>query len=275
MIAIVTDSTVCIKRREAEALGLSIVPNTYSVNGQVFSEGYSGENGDFEQRVLGAPGQHKTAQPSVFAFASAFEALIRAGFEVLCLVLSSRLSGGYSSATIAAREVSPHKIAVVDSLTTAGGLLLLAKRARALADEGFSLREVEKRLQKLCARTGLAFSVDDMAALRKSGRLGLVPLSIGTVLNLRPILLFSHGAVVARALARGSAERVRALVEAVPDGAEEIIVHHLGDTAPVQPLLAAVKKRFPARDIGLYPLGPVLGVHLGSNTLGVAWIGAE
>ena len=60
-----------------------------------------------------------------------------------------------------------------------------------------------------------------------------------------------------------------------PDGAEEIIVHHLGDTAPVQPLLAAVKKRFPARDIGLYPLGPVLGVHLGSNTLGVAWIGAE
>ena len=124
-------------------------------------------------------------------------------------MLSSRLSGAHSSACIAAREVQPQKIAVIDSLTTAGGLLLLAKQARALIDEGLSLREAERRLLALRARTGLVFSVDDMAALRRSGRLGLVPQSIGTVLNLRPILVFSNGTVVARSLVRGAAGRVR------------------------------------------------------------------
>ncbi len=272
MIAIVTDSTICVPKREAEALGLSVVPNTYIINGRVYSEGYSDENGDFEQLVFSGGAQSKTAQASVFAFTVAFEALRKAGFEVLCLVLSSRLSGSYSSASIAAREVAPQKIAVVDSLTTAGGLLLLAKQARALISEGLSLRETEKRLLNLRAHTGLVFSVDDMAALRRSGRLGIVPQSIGTVLNLRPILLFSNGAVVARSLARGAAGRVRALAESISDDAGEIIVHHMGDTAGAEQLLSAVKKRFPDKKTGIYRLGPVLGVHLGSNTLGVAWM---
>ncbi len=275
MIAIVTDSTVCIPKREAEALGLQIVQNTYSVNGRTYSEGYSEENSGFEQRVLLPKGDCKTSQASVFAFAAVFEALTEEGFEVLCLVLSSRLSGAHSSAKIAAREVAPEKIAVVDSLTTAGGLLLLAKAARSLIDGGLSLRQTEERLLNLRARIGIVFSVDDMTALRKSGRLGLVPQSISTVLNLRPILLFSNGTVVARSIARGAAGRVRALTESIPGEAKEIIIHHMGDAAGTEPLLNAVKKRFPAISPALYGLGPVLGVHLGSNTLGVAWLRGE
>lgn len=275
MIAIVTDSTVCVPRREADALGLSVVPNTYIVNGRAYSEGYSDENGDFERRVLALKGQGKTSQASVFAFAAAFERLRRAGYEVLCIVLSSRLSGAYSSASIAAREVEPEKIAVVDSLTTAGGLLLLAKAARSLIDKGLSLRQTEERLLELRARVGLVFSVDDMAALRKSGRLGLVPQSIGTVLNLRPILVFANGAVVARSPVRGAAGRVRALVDSIPGDAAEVIVHHMGEAAGAEPLLSAVKKRFPSQKTALYRLGPVLGVHLGSNTFGVAWMSGE
>ena len=124
MIAIVTDSTVCIPKNEAEAYGIRIVPNSYSAGGQTYRESYSDRNGDFERRIFSNPAAGKTSQASAAAFIPVFRELIRGGFEVLCVVLSSRLSGTYSSACIAAREVDAERIAVVDSLTTAGGLWL-------------------------------------------------------------------------------------------------------------------------------------------------------
>jgi DegV family protein with EDD domain len=272
MIAIVTDSTICIPQSEAEALGIRVVPNGYGVNGHIYAESFSDQNGDFEKRIFAPGAQCGTSQARVTAFGHAFRELIRAGHDVLCIVLSSRLSGTYSSACIAAREVDGERIAVVDSLTTAGGLLLLAKRARALAARGFSLQEAAQAVTKLRERVGIAFSVDDMSALRRSGRLGLVPQSIGTVLNIRPILLCTHGTVVARGLARGAAGRVRELIDRVPADAKEIIVHHMGDPSSAESLRSGLKKSFPSLEVGLYRLGPVLGVHLGRGTLGVAWI---
>ena len=272
MIAIVTDSTICIPQSEAEALSIRIVSNSYSVGTRVYRESYSDRNGDFEARIFASPEACKTGQAPVSAFLPVFEELVKNGLDVLCLTLSSRLSGTFSSARVAAREVNAQKISVVDSLSTAGGLYLLAKRACALAVRGLPLGEVAQAVTKLRERTGIAFSVENMAALRRSGRLGLVPQSTGTVLNIRPILLCLHGTVVSRGLARGAAGRIREIVDKVPDDATEIVVHHTGDSAEAEPLVRRVKERFPSLEISTYKLGPVLGVHLGAGTLGVAWI---
>jgi DegV family protein with EDD domain len=272
MIAIVTDCTICIPQSEAEALNIRIVPNSFCVGTRVYRESYVDDNGDFERHIFSAPEVCRTSQATVSVFIPVFEELIKGGFEVLCIVLSSRLSGTYSSACIAAQEVDAQKIAVVDSLTTAGGLYFLVKRAVTLTAQGLTLKQTAQKLVKLRERTGIAFSVDDMSALRRSGRLGHVPQSVCTVLNLRPILLCSHGTVVARGLARGVAERIREIVSKVPDSANEILVHYMGDPINAAPLCKAIKARFPALEIGLYKLGPVLSVHLGAGTLGVAWI---
>ncbi len=272
MIAIVTDSTISIPQSEAEVLDIRIVPNSYSVGARVYRESYVDDNGDFERRIFAMPENCKTSQAPVSAFTPVFEELIKSGFEVLCVVLSSRLSGTYSSACIAAQEVDPKKIAVVDSLTTAGGLYFLVKRAIHLVAQGLTLTQTAQKLIELRKHTGIVFSVDDMSALRRSGRLGHVPQSICTVLNLRPILLCVHGTVVARGLARGVAERIREIVAKVPDNAKEVLLHYMGEPNNAAPLLKALRNRFPALEISLYKLGPVLSVHLGAGTLGVAWI---
>ncbi len=274
MMAIVTDSTICIPRSEAEAMGLYIASNSYSIRGQVYLEGFSDENGDFEPRIFAEPERCKTSQAAVASFIQLFEELVRKGMDVLCLVISSRLSGTYSSACIAAREVDSERIAVVDSLSTSGGLWLLAKRARALSEQGLSLMQVASRLEQLRDKAGIVFSVNDMAALRRSGRLGVVPQSVGTVLNIRPILMCIRGAVVARGLVRGNAERIRALVSRVPADAKEIVIQHMGDRMAAEPLYQAIRKRFPDIGIHISRLGPVLGIHLGAGTIGISWITA-
>ena len=272
MMAIVTDSTICIPRAEAEALGLHIVSNSYSINGQAYLEGFSDENGEFEQQIFADPENCKTSQAPVSGFIETFRDLIAQGMEVLCLVISSRLSGTFSSACIAAQEVDKQKIIVVDSLSTSGGLWLLAKRARMLAEKGLPLRQVAAALLQLRDKAGIVFSVNDMAALRRSGRLGVVPQSVGTVLNIRPILMCLRGAIVARGVARGNAERVRSLSSKVPSDAKEIVVHHMGERSSVQPLYESIRQRFPDAQIHVSKLGPVLSVHLGAGTVGVSWI---
>jgi len=271
MIAIVTDSTSYITREEAAALGIRIVPMSYTVAGRLYHENYSDRNGSFE-KLISHSGSCSTAQASVAAFTSVFAELVRNNYEVLCLVISSKLSGTYSSASIAAREVDREKIVVVDSLSTAGGLYLLAKRAWAYAKEGHTLFQTAALVESLRSRTGIVFSVDDMENLRKSGRLGIVRQSVGTVLNIRPILLCEDGGIIASGTARGKYNQINELVKRVPASADALIVHYLVNPDKAQLIICELRRRFPDTEIKLMRLGPVLGIHLGVDTVGVSWL---
>ena len=80
-------------------------------------------------------------------------------------------------------------------LTTAGGLLLMVRAARRLIDVGFSLEETARKIEAMRDAVNIRFSVGDMTPLRRSGRLGPVRQSVGTILNIRPILTCRKGSV--------------------------------------------------------------------------------
>ncbi len=271
MIAIVTDSTAYIPRSVARSLYTVLVPNHYTVGSRQFDEGYGDENADFAEILAGHKGPFKTSQVSVANFISIFEKLREKDYNILCIAMSSRLSGTYSSACIAAKQVDPEKIAVVDSLTTAGGLFLLVKKAAALIKENPSLPAVAAELNALKKQIGIVFSVDSMEPLRMSGRLGFVPRSVSTVLNIRPILLCQEGTIVSRGLVRGRQEQIRKLVDYIPADTKEVIVHYLDDSRYMDALIGEVQKRLPHVSYSITKLGPVLGVHLGLGVIGIAW----
>ncbi|MDF2685890.1 MAG: hypothetical protein K0S55_1071 [Clostridia bacterium] len=127
-------------------------------------------------------------------------------------------------------------------------------------------------LEELRDNIGVAFSVDDMNFLRLSGRLGIVPKSIGTILNNRPILLCREGAVVSKGLARGRKEQIKELADLVSINAKEVIIHYIDDEKYVGALSDEIKKKLPDVPIFINRLGPVLGIHLGPGVIGVSWI---
>ncbi|MFZ5974945.1 MAG: DegV family protein [Bacillota bacterium] len=272
MIAIVTDSTAYLTKKEAKALGVRMVPMTYTVSGLPFNESFVDQNGNYERLIFHNLQRCTTSQAPISAFMSVFEELMRQNYEVFCIVISSRLSGTYSSASIAAKEVNRDKIIVVDSLTTAGGLAMLVNKAKKLADEGVSLPEITRIIEESRNNVGIAFSVDNMDALRRSGRLGIVRQSVGTILNIRPILLCEDGAVVAHGVTRGRSEQIKELIARIPQNAKRVIVHHLGEKINLDVLISGIKKKFPSIKIGQCKLGPVLGIHLGQGVIGVSWM---
>lgn len=272
MIAIVTDSSVCITQYEALINGLSVVPLTFTVNGHIYNETYSDRNGDFVNLIFSGNAKCQTANANIAAFMSTFSELVNKGFDVLCLTISSRLSGTYSSASIAAREVSREKITVLDSRSTAGGLYLLVKEAKNMITAGMSIDEIVKQLTAKRTKILTAFSVDDMDPLRKSGRLGIVRQSVGTILNIKPLLMCIDGAVVSDGAARGRHDQINKLVSKLPENISNVIVHYIKNSDTVSLLIREIQKKHPDIKIERRPLGPVLSIHLGLSTIGMTWM---
>lgn len=269
MIAIVCDSTVYMTQEEAESLGVKIVPVGYYTPGMTYDETYIEKNGDFERLIAG--NNCKTNHTNISVFLSAFNELLRQGHEILCLTISSRLSGTYSSASIAAKETGSDKIIVVDSLTTAGGLFMMVKKARELINNNKTLIETAFALEEMRNKISIIFSVNDMTPLRRSGRLGIIRQSVGTVLNMRPILMCAEGSVISNGTARGSTEQTEQMINPIPLDCEEVYIHYINNYKMTARLTKALQDRNFTGKITLRKLGPVLGIHLGLSVTGVVW----
>lgn len=270
MIVIVTDSTACLNRQEAERLGVTHVPMTYTLDGVTHREHFVEENGDYIARIEGAK-TFATSQPPIDTYLKTFAELRQAGHQVLCLSISSRLSGTYANEVVCAREVGSEDIRVVDTLTTAGGLYIMVRAARQFLDAGYSLSETAEKLEQMRGKVKTLFSVGDMEPLRRSGRLGPVRQSVCTVLNVRPLLTCREGAVMACGLVRGKSEQIRALAQAVPTGARGVVVQYIKDIEAGRQLQHRLESKL-GQSVMLRPIGPVLAIHLGVDIIGVAWL---
>jgi DegV family protein with EDD domain len=275
VIAIMVDSAAGISRQEAEQLGAYYVPMTYTVDRQQFVEHYIGENGQFEPYIEREDVERRTSQATANAFVTAFEQQLAKGRQVLCITISSRLSGTYANAVMAAKEVNQDEIRVLDSRNCAGGIYFLIQRAQTLIAQGMDLSEIAERLAAERKLINNVFTVNDMTNLRKSGRLGVVRLSVSTILNLRPILCLQNGSVFSRGVARGSHEQLRLLAESVPENTTFVVLHSR-ENNPQLPLLQEIlyKRLGDALEMRIVSLGPVLAIHLGLTYLGVCWMDA-
>ena len=285
MLALVVDSSSALTRGEARQLGATFVPMTYLVDGVSRDEGFMGENGDCaellaEERIGGTAGVPAAR-----------------GDDVLCITLSAKLSSTCLHAREAADQVRSElrrqagatsreansaarertkglpRIAVLDSQSGIGGVENLARHARRLADKGLGFDEMLSRLEDLRNRQGLCFSVPSTDALRVSGRMAMVPLSVSTMLNRYPVLTMKGGAISHVGTARGVAAVAREMVACIPDDATpDFVITHFGTrgTGTVE-LLRAVKQAFPQAKVRVKEGGPVLSYILGSGAVSITW----
>ncbi len=274
MIAIVADSSVHLTREEARVMGVSVVPMHYDAEGMASrTEGYIGENGDCESLVERYAGRMHTSQATYADFMETFERLLARGCEILCLTISSRLSGNYGNAVTAARELGINRVRVVDSLSASGGMYLLARAARRMIDAGLGIARVEEVLTRLREGIHITFTVDDITPLRMSGRLSGVRLSVSTLLNIRPVFKLIGGAIVATGIARGLSDQFRALERNLPKFPCECVVEGFMAKEQTQTLLRRVEAAG-HRAIWRH-IGPVLGAHLGVGSMGLCWMEGE
>ena len=171
MIRIITDSAADFSQSELQALSVRCVPMTVSFGEDSYTDGVDLPQEIFWQRM--EAGQNpKTSQPSPDAFLREFEAAKDAGDSVVCILISSALSGTMQSALIAAGMVEDLDIALVDSLTATAGQRLLVQEACRLRDAGNeSAQDIAAAVRQLVPRIRIAACLDTLSYLARGGRI--------------------------------------------------------------------------------------------------------
>ncbi|WP_216216174.1 DegV family protein [Amycolatopsis aidingensis] len=273
-VAVVTDSTAHLPEGFADRHAVRVVPLHVLIDGVAAFDGV-----DVGPAALAeALGQRRivtTSRPTPTEFATAFRAALREGADsVVSVHLSSELSGTWESAVLAAQEVGPDLVRVVDSRTTAMGLGFAALHAAGAAARGCGGAEVEAAAVRAARRSETLFVVETLEHLRRGGRIGPAAALLGTALSVKPVLRMDEGQIRPLEKVRTMHRAVSRLVELAVSaaGAEpvELAVHHLAAPERAVEFANRLEDRLPASTgCVVSEIGAVIGAHTGPGVLGV------
>lgn len=213
-IRIITDSACDISQDEAQKLGITVIPLTVSFGEEVFKDGLTLDNHGFYRKLIETDVFPKTSQVPPFEYEEYFRKARENGDTVLCITLSSKLSGSFQSANIAAEEVG-EGVYVVDSLNVTVGQRILILLALKLIEDGKSIEEVVSSLIDERKNIHLIALLDTLEYLKKGGRISATVAAAGALLNIKPVISVTDGEISFLGMARGSKNGNNKLVELV------------------------------------------------------------
>ncbi|WP_214368206.1 DegV family protein [Pseudonocardia sp. H11422] len=274
-VAVVTDSTAYLPPGVAEQRGIRVVPLEVRLGDRV---GRDGLEVGARELVAALADRHldvQTSRPTPAAFVACFrEALSQGADGVVSVHLSRELSGTWDAARLAAEEVGPDRVRVVDSRALAMGLGYAVLAAADASDAGADGQAVEDAAADVAARCRVFFSVDNLDRLRRGGRIGAAAALFGTALAVKPLLHLAEGRIMPLEKVRTSARAAQRLVDlavrAAGDGHADLAVHHLGAAERADELADRLRERLPdATRLLVSEVGAVIGAHAGTGLLGV------
>ncbi len=275
MIRIVVDSASSITPETAQPLGIHVVPIRVTFGEQSFLDGVDLDAAGFYQRLRASPVLPVTSQPSAGEYLEVFRELTADGSEVLCIVLSSGLSGALQSAQTARDMLPERTIEVFDSQAISVGETVLALAAAEMAAAGQPMAAILARLEQLRARMCTLLVLDTLEYVRRGGRVSGVEALLGTMLRIKPVVHMVEGRLLVREKVRSKAravERILELAEAEVGRQVPVWCGVAGADCPdeVLALESAVRARFNCQRLWHAETGPTIATHGGPGVIGFA-----
>ncbi len=275
-VNIIVDSTADITEDVKERL--TVVPLTLRFGDEEYIEGVTIQKKEFYQKLIESDVLPKTSQAVPADFSDIFEKIAAAGESAVVITLSSKLSGTWQSAMIAARE-HEESIYVVDSRNVAIGTAILANLALRLVDDGMGAREIAERLEKEREKICLIAMLDTLEYLKKGGRISAAAAFAGGVLSIKPVVCIRDGEIVILGKARGSKQGNNLLVSEIRktggiDFTKPILLGYTGlDDTLLQKYIEDSKALWEEGISSLETtmIGSVIGTHAGPGAVAVAF----
>jgi DegV family protein with EDD domain len=223
----------------------------------------------------------KTSMPSIGDFLEKFNELKNNGYtHCIVITISSGLSGTYNAVKVLSRDISDMTIEVIDSKTLSMGLGFIVLEAAKMIKKNMSFNEIIDRINFLKAKVKAFFIIDTLEYLKKGGRIGKVAATLGTVLNIKPIIsIDEEGKYYSYSKVRGKRQAIEKMLEALLHQVENTRAH----VAILQGMAheeahAFAEKIKSLRNIGticIRQITPSLAVHTGTGLLGIVFYPAE
>ncbi len=283
-VAIITDTTACIPPELVEEYAIGLVPIELIFGDKVYRDGIDITPAQFYAMLRKADKLPTTAGSLPGPYLEAYRSAGRWASGILCITESSKFSGMFNSALVAAgmaRESLPDvTIEVLECTTAAAGQGLVTLAAARAAALGNPLAEVVKTASGLMRRVYLFAALDTLYYLIKGGRVPKIAALADSILKIKPVFSVNDGDAHIVALPRSIENATKQILKimkkkAVRDKPLHVAVMHADTPGRAEALRAQIAGRFNCAELFVTEFTPVIGVHAGPGVIGVSFYSEE
>lgn len=277
-IAIVTDTNSGITQEEAKKLGVYLIPMPFFINNNTYYEGITLSQEEFLKK-LETNEDISTSQPSPGTIIELWDALLKDYDYILHIPMSSGLSSSTETAKMLASDYDG-KVLVVDNKRISVTFRQSILDALYLINKGLAPKEIQEILEKEALEAIIYLTVDTLKYLEKGGRITPAVAALGSMFNIKPVLLIDGGKLDTYKKVRGLKSAQKAMIDAIKNDIENrfkdtdflIQTAYSGDLGQGEKWNEVVKKAFPEHDIFNDILPMSICCHVGPGALGIACI---
>ena len=274
MLRIVTDGAADMPAGWEKEYDIQVLPINIQFGDKTFLGGVDLSDEDFYRLVDESGKIPKTSQPSPFQFRQFYEGIAKAGDTILSLHVTSKLSGTFESAMLAARELAGrYTILPLDSGAGSAALGMMCREARLLERAGAAVQQIVERMEQIRRSVQIVLTLDKLDYARMSGRVSALQAALASALHVKPIIALKEGLLdmAERVRTRGRAiDRVlEMLQQRFGQQAVYVAAVHARDLASGQALFERARKLFNVKEIILTELSIAVAANLGPGTVGL------
>lgn len=275
-IAWITDSTCYIEPEFAEQHHIFIVPMSISFDNETYKDGVDITEEEFYQKLTSSRNLPKSSQPAIGDLVTLYEELKKEYDLGIAIHVSSELSGT-ANASKQAADIAGFPFELVDSKLISLPMGYMITKGQEMIQQGISPSEVANKLGTLYETNQLYVMVGSLEQLHKGGRVSAIQMMMGSLLQIKPILMLQEGKIIPHEKVRSKKKALSYMVSRLKsdleNGMQVKTAFVLEGSAAQESLTIQEQIRAVSPDIEIVtgPLGSAVGVHVGAGTIALTW----
>ena len=274
MLKIVMDGAGDIPNDWISEYDIEVIPINIHFENKIFLQGVDLSNDDFYKIADTSGIIPKTSQPTPQQFVEFYNRIARAGDTILSLHVTSKLSGTYNSAVLAAHELK-NKINVIpfDSGSGSAAMGFMCKEIRQLDKAGATLQSILARLEAIRQNVNIVLTLDTLEYARRSGRVKALQAAIAALVKIKPVIILKDGSLDMREKVRTRQRAIERTLEIIHERVDDQLVNvavvHSQSIETAKELMQKVRETFHVNELILTDLSIGIAANLGPGTIGI------
>jgi DegV family protein with EDD domain len=274
MLKIVMDSAGDIPDEWLQDYDVVVIPVNIQFENKTYLQGVDLSNDDFYRLADSTGVIPKTSQPTPQQFVELYKKIAQASDTILSLHVTSKLSGTFNSAVLAAQELKDKlKVIPFDSGSGSAAMGFMCKEVRQLERAGATLQTIVNRLDEIRKNVSIVLTLDTLEYARKSGRVKRLQAALATLINIKPIVILKDGALDMKERVRTRQRAISRVVEIIHERMDDQLVNvavvHAQSLDAAKQLIQKVNETLHVNELILSELSIGVAANLGPGTIGV------
>lgn len=275
MIRIVMDGAGDMPQDWQSKYQIEIIPINIHFENKVYLQGIDISNDEFYHLAESTGVIPKTSQPSPQQFIDFYNQIAKVGDTIISLHVTSKLSGTFNSAVVAAQELK-NKLNVIpfDSGSGSAALGFMCKEVRQIEQAGATIQTIINRLEEIRRNVSIVLTLDTLEYARRSGRVNALQATIASLINIKPVIILKDGVLEMKEKVRTRHRAIDRVVEIIHERVNDrlvnIAVEHSLSLDTARELMTKVQHTFRVNEAIISDLSIGVAANLGPGTIGIA-----